>query len=561
MIIKSISLKNFKCFEKAQFSFSDMTFIKGENGSGKTTIALDAILFVLFGYYRGELLADMITRGKAKKASVELILEHRNTVYTIKRAYPTHLSVKEGDKELKFVNSTDAQNWINKTFGDRLNFCRFRLIDTSTQDTNFLETGQTTIKKILFSATDEIFNNIKVRLNKVKAERERYSKDNSVVYTHYPSDKRLLLISSKIKDLNNQISIANNELAENETVVRNIKIKISSNETQTLYIKKQIDNIDNSKSSMHSKQLDCQIELSNFALKLKQNKKDLEELNSQNTSLTKEKICYVCKRPLEKQSEKEVVKSQKEKETELLQNIEKNETKILELQENQLFIEEAMKREKDRKLQDYAKNINDLKTDIINLTKEAKNNEEILIQDKKNRDFLSNKKEYLQILKMKLETRIKQKDFKYTLKDVEIVKKAIIEVDGLSTYYLTETVKILEPIINSVLEKIDFKVKFETNEKGKFEIKLERQGIVYKYKDLSTGQKLLLQIAFKLAILLERNSYGIIVADEGMSSLDEENLGHILQIFENYPFQLLLVLHRFNEVPDNIQVINLTKDK
>ena len=74
---------------------------------------------------------------------------------------------------------------------------------------------------------------------------------------------------------------------------------------------------------------------------------------------------------------------------------------------------------------------------------------------------------------------MKQKDYKYTDRDVLIAKKAIEELDRLSTYYLTESIKVLEPIINNILTKINFEVKFEITETGKFAIRLQKEDIVY----------------------------------------------------------------------------------
>ena len=49
IIIKSLTLTNFKCFRSKEITFNDdVTTIKGRNGVGKTTIA-DAILWCLFG--------------------------------------------------------------------------------------------------------------------------------------------------------------------------------------------------------------------------------------------------------------------------------------------------------------------------------------------------------------------------------------------------------------------------------------------------------------------------------------------------------------------------------
>jgi DNA repair exonuclease SbcCD ATPase subunit len=127
----------------------------------------------------------------------------------------------------------------------------------------------------------------------------------------------------------------------------------------------------------------------------------------------------------------------------------------------------------------------------------------------------------------------------------------------MSSYYLVSTVQTLEPIINSVLAKINFSVKFDVDTKGKFNIVLTKNDIQFKYKDLSCGERLILQIAFKIALLLQQNKTGILIADEGMSSLDSENLKHILTMFEDLPFQLVIILHHFNEFPDNANVIRL----
>ncbi|KKK81951.1 hypothetical protein LCGC14_2808270, partial [marine sediment metagenome] len=144
----------------------------------------------------------------------------------------------------------------------------------------------------------------------------------------------------------------------------------------------------------------------------------------------------------------------------------------------------------------------------------------------------------------KLENIIERKDYKWTTNDVEIIKQAIKELDNFSSYYITEWIKILEPIINDILTKINFQVSFEINEKGNIDVNLLRNGEVYNYKDLSAGQRLVVSISFQLALLLENTQEGFIIADEGFSNLDIENLKLILELFKNLPFQLLCVIHR-----------------
>lgn len=475
MIIKRVTLKNFKNFQSRTENLSNMVLFKGKNGSGKSTLALESLLFALWGHTSLEALKDLPTRNVAKSCFVEVEVYHVGKTYKVIRAYPTDLHIYENGIELPFTTSTEAQSWINRTFGDRTTFQKFRIVDAYTKDANFLEEGQTTLKKIIFSLSEDTFNNLRKKLTDIKREREIYNKDKAVVYHHFPSQKRLNVICQALTNLNSQQTTIKKELYEFENDLRNIERILGQNQEQ---------------------------------------KKTAE---NQTLKLSENKVCYTCRQPLSSDKNNELKKE----------------------------LEARVKKASD---------------EIVTASQEKEVLQDIIKTYKIKADAISPNMIALNDLKMKLQTRIQQKDYKYTEQDVLIAKRAIDEVDSISTYYLMESIKILEPIINDVLSKIGFAVKFTVNDKDKFAIVLEKDGIEYKYKDLSTGQKLLLQIAFKLAILMERNESGIIVADEGMGSLDEENLFHVLKIFENLPFQLFLVLHRFEEVPDNIKVIDLNKE-
>lgn len=476
MKIRQITVKKFKNFLDKTIKLDKIVLFKGPNGSGKSTLALESLLFCLHGYTPLETLKDVPTRNQAKSCEVETDLTHDGKEYKIVRCYPTKLTIFEDNEKLVFTNSSEAQKWINATFGDRTYFQKFRIVDAYSKDANILEEGQTTLKKIIFSISEDTFNNIRKKLNDIKREREIFNKDKAVVYKIYPSMKRLNVICENLKKLESQRAEVMQTVRDWDNDLRTLEREMGMLEEQK-------------------------------KTKIRQR----DKINS-NTA------CYVCKQKVSENIQKGII-------TELNKQIENAEKSITE-------------KNKDRT-----------------------NVKEILASEKKVLDTFSPRILILNELKMKLQARLKLKDYKYTDRDVLIAKKAIEEVDILSTYYLTESVKILEPIMNDVLSKINFSIRFIVNEKNKFSISLYKDDTEFKYKDLSTGQKLLLQIAFKLALLLERGESGIIIADEGMGSLDEENLHHVLGIFENLPFQLFLVLHRFEEVPDNIKVINLNEEK
>lgn len=475
MIIKSIKLKNFKCFQNNEFNFTQLNFIQGKNGLGKTTMSLEAILFALFGYTPKQSLSDLPTRNKAKSCTVIIEIKHNNKLYRIERSYPSKLKIFEDNKFLKFNNAREGQGFIDNLFCTREQFLKFHTIDKDI-GSNFLEEGQVALKRILFSNTDEIFNNWRDKLNSIKKHREVWNKDNLPNQYHYPSENRIDTLEIGLQELENKLK----KLIED--------LKPLENEHQNAY-KQQY-----------------------------QSNKDLDYWNNRFNIIKQNKQCYACKRELSDKKQKE-----------MLNEIEGKQ--------------------------------NTLEISLQKLDKEVKTKKEQLDKQSKEKENIRNKVYKVNRLLDKLNNRLKTKEYKYTNKDILIVKKAIEELNKLSSYYITKSIENLEPIINSVLEKINFKIKFSVDSKGKFEIILIKDDIEYTYKDLSTGQKLLLQIAFKLALLLEKNEINTcIIADEGLSNLDEDNLLHVLEIFRNYPYQLIGVLHRFENIPSYIKVINLNKE-
>jgi hypothetical protein len=167
------------------------------------------------------------------------------------------------------------------------------------------------------------------------------------------------------------------------------------------------------------------------------------------------------------------------------------------------------------------------------------------------------KKEKLIRIQAELENRVKQKDYKWTTKDVEIMKQAIKELDNFASYYITEWIKVLEPIINDIIKKVGFTIKFDLDDKGRIDIILYKGNEEYKYKDLSSGQRLIISIAFQMSLLMERGEAGLIIADEGFSNLDKDNLLTILELFKSSSFQLLSVIHRLDDIPDRVYLIAL----
>lgn len=162
---------------------------------------------------------------------------------------------------------------------------------------------------------------------------------------------------------------------------------------------------------------------------------------------------------------------------------------------------------------------------------------------------------------LKLEGRLKQKEYIYTSKDVLIATKAIKELDKIYSYVIIYCVKSLEPIINNIISKIGLKMSFELDSKSDFDIVIYKDSDMYSYKDLSSGQRLLLSIAFQIALLLDQGDTGVIIADEGFTNLDNDTMKVLYELFAQLPFQVISILHRFESETKNINLIKIEKEE
>jgi len=471
MIIKSIKLKNFKNFDSFETDFDNITFIQGKNGAGKTTLAIDAVYFALYGYTSKDLISDLPTKGKSKSCAVTIKLEDKGHIYEITREFPLKLKIYEDDKDLE-LSTSEGNKYIIDKFGDRTLFSKFRIVDAYSKDANFLEEGQTTLKKIIFSGSDELFNKVRENISSLKLERERLNRDRISISKYFPSEKRLEILTKALKNIEPDYRKA---MLETSALVRE-------------------ESTDKQKKSQAEYQI-------------KDSQKKLDKLEESQK-------CYTCNSLLEKDNKVRLIED-------LHSQILQNNAIIEQIQYNLEFLSDS------------------------------------IVEAKKKEEKLRTIERRISARKMLLEARLKVKEYIYTEKDVLLMKKSLEELDKISSTYLVETVKTLEPIINSIISRVNFKITFEVDTKGKFNLSLEKDNIKYKYKDLSCGEKLVLQIAFKLAILLQRNETGIVIADEGLGALDEANMTHILELIENFPFQLVFIRHGYNTVNPNIKIISL----
>jgi len=121
MILKSLKLKNFKCYEDFYQEFQlGITSICGENGAGKSTL-LEAISWALFNFlpYASN---SRIIRNGAKNAEVELLIQSSldGHEYIIKRKTQGSSSVYNASQKYMVAEGvSNLQDWVRHELGLR----------------------------------------------------------------------------------------------------------------------------------------------------------------------------------------------------------------------------------------------------------------------------------------------------------------------------------------------------------------------------------------------------------------------------------------------------------
>ena len=75
----------------------------------------------------------------------------------------------------------------------------------------------------------------------------------------------------------------------------------------------------------------------------------------------------------------------------------------------------------------------------------------------------------------------------------------------------------------------------------------------------STSNSAVDSVIFKIALLMEQQETGLILADEAFNALSGENLNRILEVISNLPIQLLCISHNPNIDKNLVKEIYIEK--
>lgn len=210
MLVKRIVIQNFKLFKTEDIEPKGLNIFLGENqdndstnASGKSTLALEALMFALYGYTTAKL-QDTITSG-TNECKVTILVEIKNNILEITRSIPSRVVVILNDIEKEFATTTLAQKYINTVFGDIDFFRKFRTLDMQS-GVNLLDLGNVSLKNLLMQFIQDYFSKIRKSLQEKKQNMNRFHISHKKAnHTHYYSQWRIDTLDIKLNELKEEL--------------------------------------------------------------------------------------------------------------------------------------------------------------------------------------------------------------------------------------------------------------------------------------------------------------------------------------------------------------------
>jgi len=527
LILNKVRYKNFTSigneFIEVNLIENKLTAIIGKNGSGKTTAAV-AIFFALYGKsMRNTTLANLVNSITNKNLLVELELTTGGKDYLIRRGYKPKIFEIYENGELK-DQSKDYQDYLEKnvikitpkTFTQVVmlgaaNFIPFMELDAKSRrdliedllDLNIFSLMNGILKeKITANKSDVIninnkINNAEMKLSTAKSADKEIQK----VYTDV------------ILDRNNKITSLNSELEKNQIDLDTLQTELNNISYDNVLLVKYEKGIS---------QLTAEISNKN---------RELNSIKSENDFYIHTDSCSKCKQTIDINYKNQILKDNNELITKIKFDVSILENRIetgqLKYNEMKLIKDsydikkyEVSKKESD--IEYIKRSIKNIKFEISEYENKGKN--------KTTFDFKS--------LEADIENAKLDRDDILSFKKVLDNSSELLKDGGIKALIIKKYIPILNELINSYLDKLDFFVKFELDENFNESIK-SRYRDDFTIDSFSEGEKARINLAILFAfrdIARVRNTANInlLFLDEVFSgALDYSAIENLMNILTN----------------------------
>lgn len=557
---KRVWVKNFMNFgaKKTTLNFErGMNFFSGENGSGKSTFAGEALSFVLYGKpYRKIKKNELINRKNKKKMLCGCEFSINKDEYKIIRGMkPKILRIFHNGQELESLSSTKlTQNEIDDILG--VDYKTFKqIISISSNGKNsFISLSKNDKREIvgnmfnLHRLTEagkefsEEKRNISRKIEQSKLIKNNLESKKDDLEEHYNKMKNILKTFNKNKE--KEIDEITNEIKNKKEEIEEIKKQLKKHSNFKTKYKNNIESIKKNNDKLN----ELEVERNTIRMRLKDRKSKLDFFQ-------KNDVCPYCENDLtgnHKNDHLQELKSEMKKDLSLLKEFDKK---------------TQTKNKKDNQLKEKRKDLEKTKEDILilkNNIDSIKENIKRLENDKKKKDI-----DGIGVNESDIETikdEIKSNEKSYDKIDKELteqidyfnilnISEEVLSDDGVKSVYFDMIVPILNNKINEYTQKFEMPILVTFNNLMEVNINDINHKHKINYFSFSEGEKKKIDISIMLSFvymskMISNWDCNVLFMDEVLDGkIDAKTLDIIIEILnklvtEDKELSLYVVSHR-----------------
>lgn len=530
IFFKSVRWRNFLStgdnWTEIDLTRSNSTLVVGQNGAGKSTL-LDAISFALFGKpHRNINKPQLVNSINQKACEVEVDFTiGKNTFRVARGIKPNKFEIWKNQSLInQSSHAKDYQRILEQNI-IKLNHKSFHQIIVlgSSSFTPFMQLPAQHRREVIEDLLDI---NIFSKMNMILKEKNAVLKD-------------------KIKDINYQLDVLDNKIVTQKKYIRDInQINQEEIESKKLLIEKNQSEIN--EIQLKNEELNSCIDgkdeiISNELKKVQTKKQELFQYNTQFkqtvSSLVKDvkffeenDTCPTCTQEIDETTRKEKIDSAKEKAKKLNDALVKAKEKEADLEEKYDSLSKSLEkiREKQiaistniKQISVLQRNISSIEEDVNRLTSKEG---DIKIAEDELQDLTQEK---LALGELKL---TRNEEFTYNLAMSEMLKDT-----GIKTKVIKQYLPVINKLVNSYLQVLDFFVHFDLNESFQETIR-SRHRDSFSYDSFSEGEKQRIDLALlftwrQIAKMKNSVATNLLILDETFdSSLDHDGVENLMKI-------------------------------
>jgi len=549
LLFKKVRWKNFlstgNLFTEVSLNDSRTTLISGLNGHGKSTI-LDVLAFSLFGKtFRNINLPQLPNSINQKNCLVELEFEANGSEYLVRRGLePKIFEIYKNDSLVEqSAKAKDYQRQFEETVL-RMSFkafCQVVILGSSNY-VPFMRLSAADRRSIVESILDiDVFT----AMNTILKSRISENRDMLKNMSH-----KLELHQEKIRS---QRNILDNIRSMSEDAIRKNMEEIEKCETKLSHLSTKIDSITTSVKQLRSTIEDSESvsRKLNKILELEKNiQKQMKSITQKIESVESMTHCSSCNQEIGEDFKRRILTEKTNKLGEMEKAMEELEKRKSDSTTRKIEID-SVKENIQEKILEMSEINSEISATNTYVTKLQKDNEKIMSSDEEKKDAEKKLNLLLEDERNLSSSKeeIKENDSLYGLASV------LLKDTGIKKRIISHYIPVINKVINSYLQQMNFFVLFELDEEFNEKIR-SRHRDEFTYNSFSEGEKRKIDLALlfawrRIAQMKNSVSTNLLILDEILDgSLDNTSTESFLDIIANLDktTNLFVISHKPKEI-------------